>query len=216
VSIVKNPILLPLQKLIGIAPRPKPVILDDDTVSLTLPMVPDITRRSRSSLPTGGMFSAILRNDHAAGDDENSSIDPYNPGDSAVAPYPATVDPGFDVWLLGLCGQMSSGSSDLLTAGFVELSVPAHMQGFGQEDDGSALALSPNYNIALFTGVDTTGPGNPPLLLAVSGQPWLTLNMRLARGQRIVWATTSSAAADFDLQLLIGLFPEGLGQDVVT
>lgn len=215
-SFVKNPILLPLQKLVGISPTPQPVVLDDTNISLTMPLVPDITRRSRTHGPTGGMYSGILRNVHAGADDESSTIDPYAPGADAVAPYPTSVDEGFDVWLLGLCGQMSQGSGDLITAGFASISVPDHMQGFGREDDGTPLALSPSFNVALFTGIDGTGSGNPPLTLAGSGQVWIELGIRLARGQRITWKTTSSAAADFDLQMLIGLFPAGLGQDIVT
>ena len=103
-SLIKNALLLPIQHLIGQAPAPTPAVVDDDSVSLVLPVVPNIARRSLASQPTGGWFTGLLENNHVSDDAIISTANVYNIGDDAVAPWPAPVPNEFDVWLLGVFG----------------------------------------------------------------------------------------------------------------
>lgn len=214
-SIVKNPILLPLQRLIGITPTPKPVVLDDDTISLVMPMVPDITRRSRASGPTGGWFIGVLENVHSAGDDEASSIDPYSPGASAFAPYPAIVEPGFDVWLLTISGLRSSGAGGLAGA-VMTVNPPDNAQGWGQDDLLAPVASGVGAKLALFDTIftGTAGVSSPPMMNSKTLETCYYPKLRIPRGSKIQFNSTSAAAAEFQAVFILGLFPEGLGQDI--
>jgi len=214
-AIIKNAILSPLGRLIGIAPAPQTTVLDDDSVSLVLPIVPDIARRSLGGA-TGGWFQGLLENVHSGADDEVSQIDPYIPGASAVAPYPGNVNADFDVWLLGVNGRRSSGSGDL-TGGVVSLNPGAHLQGWGEDDVGDPVVSAPSMRLAFFDGVETqaAGIGSPPLKNP-QGLLHINLNLRIPRGGTLSFHSTSAAAAEFQMFFILGLFPAALGQDVVT
>jgi len=221
-SIVKNPILLPLQRLIGIAPNPKPVVLDDDNISLVLPMVPDITRRSRSG-PSGGWFQGVLENVHSGADDEKVNINPYLPGLFAQAPYPASVGVDFDIWLAGASLVQNSGTA-ALTGAMLSMNVPTHALGWGKDDAGVAVTATPGFPLALWDSQDSSvnaPPGGNIVCLTAGGElTYQPIGIRLPHslepGTTLVFDSTSSGAAEFRLIMLLGLFPAGLGQDVVT
>jgi len=213
-SVIKNPILLPLQSIIGITPTPKPVVVDDENVSLVLP-IGDIIRRARANGPTGGWFEGVLENVHSGADDESSSIDPYNAGADAVPPYPRTVDPAFDIWLLGVSGQEQAAGNGL-TMAIMGVNPPNHSQGWGRDDAGDPVVASPTIRIARFDGLDTaTGITGPPMITE-QGLVYQPVNMRLPRGCTITFESTSAGISVFRAIFLMGLFPAGLGQDVVA
>jgi len=214
-SLVKNPILSILQSMIGISPTPGPVVLDDDSISLTLPVVPHVTRRSLAGIRTG-WYQGVLENVHSAGDDEQSTLDPYNALLTAAAPYPANVPEDFDVWLLQVTMLRVSGSGGL-TEGWVRIGLPPESIGLGVEDDGTVVTASSNYTLARFTDI-IAAPGGLSNDMAVdaNGNPVVHLNLRLPRNATINFASTSAAAATFRALLTLGLFPAALGQDVVA
>lgn len=213
-SFVKNPILLPLQKLVGISPTPQPVVLDDTNISLTMPLVPDITRRSRASGPTGGWFEGVLENVHSAADDERSSITPYTAGVDAVAPYPTSVGDEFDLWLIGVAGQQSV-QAPRLTIATLSMGIPTHAQGFGRDDAGAPLIVSPAIQVARFDSVVASSANNDAMVTE-AGNTYIPLNLRIPRGSRLTFDSTASAAATFQILMIIGLFPAGLGQDCAS
>ena len=214
-TIIKNAVLLPIQRLIGKASIPIPVVLDDASISLVLPIVPDIARRSLSSLPTGGWFQGILENVHSAADDEFSSIDPYAAGVDAVAPYPASISDDFDVWLAGVGGARSSGAGGL-TGALLGINPVNHQQGWGRDDAGAPVTGSPMFRIAFFDGLETAAVSSQDPFKTPQGEVWVPVGLRIARGATLTFQSTSAAAAEFQAIFLIGLFPAGLGQDVVA
>jgi len=215
-SLVKNPIISMLQSLIGVSPNPGPVVLDDDSISMVLPVVPEVARRSMAGIETG-WFQGVLENVHSGADSETSNIDPYNPGAAAVAPYPTTIPDEFDLWLLGVSGRRSSGAGDLTGAVFT-MNPGVTSQGWGIDDVGAPVVVAPAMRIAFFDGLEetVTAVGNSPFLLAATGQLYIPIGIRLPRGGLIAMATEAAAAAEFQGMFLLGLFPAGLGQDVAT
>ncbi|MEE8492524.1 MAG: hypothetical protein V3S25_00655 [Nitrospirales bacterium] len=214
-TIVKKPILQALQQLIGIAPSASPLVMDDANVSLTLPIVPEVARRSNASQNTGGLFQGVLENVHSGADDERSQIDPYLAGPDAFGAWPPLIPQGFDVWLLGICGEQTSGVAGL-TGATCKINIPNSSLGWGRDDAGAPVVATPRYTVALFDSVTSIVGNNNPVMITEQGNPWVTLNMRLNRGHDIVFDSTSGAAAEYRMLVFLGLFPSGMGQDGLT
>jgi len=216
VSLIKNPVLSILQSMIGISPTPAPIVLDDTNVSLTLPLVPNVTRRSLSGIRTG-WYQGVMENVHSAADTEQSTLSPYTPGDTRTAPWPEVVPEDFDVWLLRVQGLVTTGAGTL-DEGWIRFVLPPETIGVGVEDDGTPIILSSNYTVARFTDI-VSAPGglSNKMLVDASGEPSIYVGTRLPRGCQINFATTSvTASVTFRALLTLGLFPAGLGQDVTA
>jgi len=216
-SIVKNPLLGPLQSLIGVAPSGQPLTLDDSNISLVLPIIPEIARRGQVIGNLTGWFQGILENVHSGADNEISSIDPYAAGADAVPPFPQLVEDNFDLWLLGAMLAESSGTPALV-GGIFSMNTQGRMQGFGRDDQGAPVVAQVPLVLAAWNGTFTAAayaPGDPCTLVG-SGELFKKLGLRIPRGAVLRLHTTSGAAGEFHLSLLMGLFPAGLGQDVVT
>lgn len=190
--------------------------LDLKNISQVLNVVPEIRRRSAPIAGIDGFFTGILENSHAGADDEDSAIDPYNVGDSALGNFPAVVAEGSDIWLLVLTGYRSSGTGGI--TGLATLETPNFVQGFGQDDTGAAIGLNPTaLNLGIITGIDTSaGVTNDPMtFLDEPGGSLLRVRIRVPRGSTLGFASRSSAAADFRLIFVMGIFPIAMGQDVL-
>jgi len=218
-ALIKNALLLPIQHLVGQTPTPTPAVVDDDSVSLTLPIVPNIARRSLASQPTGGWFQGILENNHVSDDAIISTVNVYNVGDDAVAPYPATVPNEFDVWWIGCSAVHASGSGGLAEA-LIGLNPANFSQGWGRDQAGVLVTASPRMHIGRWDSIDTgggTGVRDAPLLTE-AGETWIPVGMRLPRGTNLSFETlsTGAAAVEFRALFIMGLFPSAMGQDIVT
>jgi len=213
--IVKNPILKALQDMVGISPEPSPTVLDTDNVSLTLPIVPNIVRRSSGLGVSDGWFTAIMENVHSAADDEDSTLDPYASGDGSVN-VPSPIPPGWDVWLLGVTGQRSSGAGDL-TSAVLSVNPAPHSQGYGIDDNGAVVVTSTPLHLVQFDALNTDGAfARASMTELVSGKLWVPLNLRLTRASSLRFDSRAAAAAEFQLLMIMGVFPASLGQDVVA
>ena len=213
-TIIKNAIVAPIQKIVGSQQAPSPTVLDDDNISLTLPIAPDIIRRSLSSQPTGGWFQGILENVHSGADDESSEISPYEAGVDAVAPYPESISAEFDLWLMSIYGSRTSGSGGL--TGAVGSMLPkGHAQGWGRDDAGAPLVTTSRVPLAEFDSITTLTVGFA-FMQTQQGLLLQPVGMRLPRGTTLRFNSTSAAAAEFQMAFILGLFPAALGQDVVT
>ena len=219
-ALITNSILKILRPLIGQSQgNVEPIVVDAGNVALTMPVFPDVARRGLAVGGTG-IFQGILENVHSAADDEQSSIEPYNAGVDAIFHYPGVITTEFDLWLLRANVVRTSGVGTLPGAA-LKLRAPlanAPTLGFGRDDAGDPVTNNSQYMLAfwdtLFTGaagIAATG------FNSVSGEVDQKINLRLPRGCLLTFDTTSAtAAATFRLIMYLGLFPAGLGQDVVT
>ena len=191
---------------------PKGTILDDGNVSQVL-SINEIVRRSRTSAATSGWFYAIFQNVHAAAGPLTSSIDPYDPGVAVLAPYPDPVPRGFDLYILRAMLRRNSGAGGLDGAVF-SMNGGVGQQAWGVNDDGTATGASQDpMPFALFTGLDTSTTS--AVGLSGDGSVNVPVNLRVPQGLlNITLRTDAAAAATFRGYLIMGLFPEALGQDV--
>jgi len=207
--------LLTINRVLGIAgPGSASTELEDGTLVQVMNMN-DIVRRSRAIGPFGGWYQGLLENVHSAGDTESSFIDPYEPGASANAPYPASVPLGWDVWIVGVGGVRSSGAGALADA-IMQINPIARQTGWGQDNAGAPVTGSPSFSLAHFDDV-VASVGSivaDPMKNGTNGLTYYQPNVRVPRGAAIEFHSTSGAAAEFQAQFLMGIFPQGLGQDV--
>ncbi len=198
--------------LSGIA-EPGTMLLGDELVqSLD---VSSAVRRSRADIASGGIFNILLQNDHGGADSEVSSVDLYEAAANALNTYPRAVSNRFDVWLLAVSAQRITGAG-LTTAAVWEWLFPQRFMGVGRDDGGSTVAAKAvDFPIAFFDEMTAVPSGNVyarnSLTLEVSVYP----KTRVPRGALLQFSTTSSGIMLVDGNALIGVFPLGMGQDIV-
>jgi len=184
--------------------------------------IAQLVRRARTINPTSGIFRIILRNVHAGAGDEFSTYDPYNPDsvlvDAAIPPYPTTQPRLRDIWVLTAAAQRVSGSgncSGVLTLGNIQ-------QGYGIDSAGVAVVNNQGFPIVDFNAEKTVGGFT---FLSSLGQCFYRVGLRLpgrgvggvqAETVRLQFLTTAAALSTWECQLIVGLFPPGLGQDVLS
>jgi len=192
--------------------------IDLDNISQTLPVVPEIVRRSAPLAGIDGWFTGVLENSHAAADDENSEIFPYAVGPlDRLGNYPADVPEGWDIWLVGLQGFRTAGTGSIV--GSVTMDPPDFVQGWGRDDAGVATGLTAGrITLGIITAVvDTAGPlANDPVtwLEGPPGGSFLPLGIRVPRGSDVNFVSTSDAAVTVVMMFIMGLFPMAMGHDV--
>lgn len=184
----------------------------DGQLDQTLNVTP-IVRRGRTLAGSSGIFMGVLRNNHAGADSQTSVISPYNVPTGAIAPYPEVMGRGFDIWLLKAQAEQIAGAGTFSGALFVTL---RGQQGFGIDEAGAAVVRD---SVMLLAFWDTVVTEAREFGLLGGQFPLQHVGIRLPRstaaapGTELTWATTSSAAAVFDVQLWLGVFPIALGQD---
>jgi len=199
-----------LKEALGLSGAASPVTeLTDGIVDQVL-WVNDIIRRSRTQAQTGGLYTGILKNTHAAADSRVSALLPYNATIAAIPPYPTPMPRGFDVWILSAAVTQASGTGTLQAALLLEC--PASVMGLSS----TTGAFQSNQNLAFW---DTVIVENTTFGIA-SGitEPTRKIGLRIPRAPTTAlrFASTSSAAAVFDCFITLGVFPTALGQDVLV
>ena len=207
-SFVKNPILLPLQGMIGLTPTPKPLVLDDTNISLTLPLAPEIIRRSSTQAPSTGLFVCQMQNEHVAAGTLSISVDPYLPANPGAI-WQGEVPEEFDCWLLGVGCAISVGDIVDLDDCSVEISSPETARGWSITTGGGAIT----GNLS-FTQIAHWGQGDIVDTTRKKGI-WRPIGLRWRRGDNLFWISDSNLVGNFDIivTMIWGLFPAGLGQD---
>jgi len=188
--------------------------LDDGNVSLVL-SINDVARRSRTPAATTGWYACVLQNVHAAGGLIDNTIDPYNPGTAlAIPPFPANVPRGFDFWVLGVTLQRSSGAGDP-DAAMLFIDPVASQQGWGRTNAGALISNHEPIPIARFDALDAGLAGTNAIgINSLTGEAFQKARTRVPRGANLFFRSDASAAATFRLNIICGLFAEGLGQDI--
>ncbi len=219
-ALITNTILREVRALIGIGQGiTAPTVLDDDSVSMTFPVVPDIARRGLSVGGAGGIFQGILENVHTAADDERSAIMPYTAGPDAAPGFPAAISRDFDLWLLSASVVKTSGGGTLPGAALF-LRAPLSNNptlGFGRDDAGAPVTNNTLYPLAFWNAFFTGSAGSNDFgINDISGDASQDIGVRLPRGCELVFDTTSTETVTIRVIMQLGLFPAGLGQDVAT
>lgn len=181
----------------------------DGVVDQTLD-VGALVRRGRAPADSSGLFYPTLRVANAGAATADATIDPYNvTAANAVPPYPARVPDSQDVWLLGASVRQHSGTGTLNAT--LALQVGTRNQGFGDDNFGGLNLVSQPIRLAFWDaiGADATNFG----ILNQLGTHQ-RIGLRVPRNISVlIFRVTTSAAATFDCQLIVGLFPVALGQD---
>jgi len=219
--------LLTLDRVLGIQGRGSGALqsqetqLDDDRLIQTIDTIP-IIRRSRTPADTSGLFQCSMQNAHAAADDESSTQDPYNPvADSAAIirqGYPDPIPPGFDFWVLQACIFRVVGAG-ALDAAWLRITSEAFGFGWSIDDEDNGLGgITTQPVLAQWEGMATTvfTGATPAGLVVGTGEVVARINMRIRRGVSLTFDSQAGALATFRMTLTCGVFPEGLGQDIVS
>lgn len=194
---------------------PRGTLLDDGNVSQVLNLN-DIIRRSRTQAGNTGWFKCVMQNVHTGAGALTSTIDPYNPGDAAVAPFEAVAPRGFDFWILMAMLRRTTGAGTLDDAA-LSMNPGAGQVGWAVDSsDNLAGNFAAHYPLVQWTA-----------LQAVAGQSYglvgeggyiSHVGLRVPRGMGAdslqFRSDAAGAAATFQCSLICGLFVEGLGQDV--
>lgn len=211
---IRTTLLRGVQALVGAASTPGITVLDDDSVTQVLNVLPELARRGLS-LGETGWWIANLDNVHTAADAELSQINPYAAGADVPdgSAFPVAVPATQDLWLLGAHVVRISGAADLNNGALI-IDPVARQQAFGRDDDGAAVVSSGEIPLALWGNLDTTLALDMAVLS--EGGVWYRAGIRLPRNAEILFRTDSAGTATFRLGMVIGLFPESLGQDVLA
>lgn len=213
-SLIQKLYSLPSAQILGVTD------LDTDSVSQTLPIIPNILRRSDNIIGNnqGGWLQGVMENVHSGADDEVSTYRPYDgtaAGSTtlvgAAAGFPAPIPSGWDLWILGCSLERTSGAGTVVGL----LALNGNPLGWGIDDAGAAVTDTPLFNLARFTSI-VADAAALAYGIGADGQPWQPVNLRLPGQIALEFHTTSSAAVTVQLAILMGLFPEAMGQDVVT
>jgi len=203
--------------------------LDDGNVQQVIE-ISDIARRSLTPANTTGLFIATLQNRHEAATGLNRNpVDPYNLADTVTMAYrtntwPVPVPRGFDIWLID-ASVYTEGNATRLDWAELDLFTPTtHTAWAVRRDDMGTQEQIANDTAHL--GIARWDTALPDSMTGVASvQRWATvndeirvsINRRLRRGTQINFKTfTNALYIDVNVDLTLGLFPEGLGQDVAT
>jgi len=213
VSEIDSQALLLVDEVLGVAGgKAASTELDDGRLDQVL-NVNDIIRRSRSV--QDGIFWGLWRNIHAAAGEVSSNINPYTtPSDTNTTGWETPIPRKLEVWVLGATVSRSSGAGGLDEA-LLELRMTAVQQAFGEDSAGAAIA-GQNANMALARWDVISELTTRDVALTETGAPFARIGLRVPRRSTIRFTSDAAAAANFDLQVLLGLFPRALGQDIAV
>ncbi len=182
----------------------------------TLDQVLDVSalvRRGRTQAATQGIYGAVLRSVHGAADSNAVTVDPYEVGTTAViAPYPNPMPPAFEVWLLGGSVRRVSGTGTLTAV--LTMTFPAVNQGWGIDNNGVAVLVEAEHPLVFWDA--SASEGITFGLRNGTRGPFQRIGTRVPRGSNLRLRSTSTALSTWDCSLILGVFPVGLGQDVVV
>ena len=187
--------------------------LTDGVVDQTL-SVGEIIRRSRTQAGTVGIYTPTMRTVHTDAEVLSVTVNPYNVGATAVvAPYPNPMPRQFEVWLLGASMRIASGSGGINAT--LSLTNGTRQQGWGVDDSGAQILVSQAIRLAFWNAIGTAGTAFG--ILAVNRGPHQKIGLRIPRPfSNLVFTASSALTTTLDCQLILGVFPIALGQDVLV
>jgi len=176
--------------------------------------VNELIRRGRTLAGSEGIFTAIMRNVHTASEVLSTTVPPYVvPAGNTVAPWPSPIPRGFDVWLLSATVRQATGAGTLAAVLYLDYSIA--QQGWGVTDSGGGITSAERIPLAFWDALATVSNEFGVLnQLGTNAKIGIRIPRPMDLGDtNIVFVSSSSLTATFDCQLVLGLFPTGLGQD---
>ena len=201
--------------------------LDDGNVQQVLE-ISEVARRSLTPAGSSGFFSVQMRNTIGAAGIQRATLDPYNLGNTTTVTlntnaYPVPVPRGFDVWLIGA----TCWAGDRTETNFcqLELIVDNSSMAININTEGGSATQLTNDTIYMPMGRwdtfpnENTGPSPSSHYAGFTenGTSYLDINVRVPRDSLLGFVSGTSANDNVNFcDIILGLFPEGLGQDVAT
>lgn len=186
--------------------------LDDENLSQIL-NTNEIIRRSRSLAGSGGIsFGSLQVASGAGATTETATLDPYNAGVTATPPWPAPVPDLFDVWMIGASVFFVSGTAANFNDGLLFTTYGAGSQGLSVDEAGLTIGgVSGSIPLGNWINIEV---GSFDAGERDGGGMFLSLDRRLRRGETINFRVDASNAVVCQCNVILGLFPVALGQDV--
>lgn len=189
----------------------KTELLDSELVQ-TLD-ISTLARRGRTQAETQGVYLARMQNVHLSANTQATAVSPYNPDVNVFAPYLDPVPDRFDVWMLAAWVVQTSGAGTI--SAILTVVYPGSALGWGRDQSGADVTGVLEVPLAFW---DTLQTETVEFATNGAASPYVKIGMRMQRtlAMFVRFRSTSSAAATFDCQMLLGVFPVGMGQDVLT
>lgn len=172
--------------------------------------VAPIVRRGRTITVTGGIFTGILQNVHGAANTVTSQETPFDIAVGRISPFPTPLPRGFDLWLLAASVRRVSGTGAV--SGLLSMDPLGASQAFGINSAGVAVVAQSRFFLVAWEQLQSMPSDD--VGLDFTGQSYVKIGTRLLRGCNLLFTTTSAAATTLRCELLLGLFPIALGQDI--
>ena len=172
-------------------------------------------RRGRTQAATDGVYTAIMQTVHGAADSQVTDQRPYDLIAGGIAPYPNPMPPQFDIWLLGAELNRVSGTGTVEATLAMRYGTPK--MGWAIDEAQAAVTPSnPEFVIAFWDALAVEGTTFG--ILHGSNGPYARFGYRLPRdvGSDLVFRSTASAIATYNCNIVLGVFPVGLGQDALV
>ncbi|MEE8139192.1 MAG: hypothetical protein V3T81_10050 [Thermoanaerobaculia bacterium] len=187
----------------------------DGQVEQTLDIA-NLVRRGRALVGTNGFFYGVMENAHPSANTLTSTFAPFAPTLGDIPPYPSRMPPGFDIWILSATVDQPSGTGTFTGALLMAMRSPN--QAWGIDDNAAAVAAADETVPLAFW--DSVATQNRTFGVQESGDPVARIGIRLPRPSRgeetgLTFSSTSSALATFRCVIKLGVFPIGLGQDLL-
>ncbi len=200
-------------------------VLDDKLVSQVLP-VDYAARRGLTLTGSEGWFGSAFENEHAVAGALETTFNPWYPGGNVEGGLPQALRGIFDLWIYGAVLQRRSGAGtlDAATFGLADINAPAggtQLLAFTNNNGNSSFQPIADWPLARWTGLDEAGAQDYGI--STEHGVFQPINMRIRPGAATATgpaftfkSTAGTAAATFQIYVFLGLFPPGLGQDIVT
>jgi len=189
-------------------------MLEDDELRQVLDVGPAV-RRGRADVANGGWFWGVLVNEHAGASSLSSFINPYEPMALSLTSFPPLVDVSrFDIWIAGATLRLLSGATSIADAALI-IGAPLRSLAFGKTDSGAGITPSGGGFVIQSWGTKVVASDTFTYMLPEVRVPFETTNIRMPRGSNLVFDTQSIGVSTYELSIIMGLFPIGLGNDIL-
>lgn len=193
-----------------------PALLEEDRVSSVLDLQA-VIRRSLALPGTGGIGIGVLQAVNGAGATIVSvTLDPYAAGDDAIAPFPITIPPHLDFYVIGAGLSLVAVTATNFVEGLLSLNWSTAEMGFGRDQAGASVAAT--TGLVPLARWDLLSTVVQPASIGVKedGNVYQAINMRIRRGMTLRYDQAATNAVEVNCVVVYALLPLGLGQDVAS